>query len=141
WPIYEGLMWGAVQAALCCLRYFTDDRGRTVVERGLDGVRGGFARQQFTRFLAIFAGVSACFFAFYMGPAQWIALHADPWPQDHQQRSYFTGGICGDGTDKPCPHPALPIPTNRSGYINGDGELVMPEGVSVPAIVPFERGN
>jgi hypothetical protein len=141
WPVYEGLMWGAVQAALCCLRYFTDDRGRTVVERGLDHVPGGFARQQFTRFLAIFAGVSACFFAFYMGPAQWIALHADPWPQDHQQRSYFTGGICGDGTDKPCPHPALPIPTNRSGYINVDGQLVMPEGVSVPPIVPFERGN
>ena len=41
WPVYEGLMWGGVQAALCCLRYFTDDRGRTVVERGLDRVRGG----------------------------------------------------------------------------------------------------
>ena len=22
-------MWGGVQAALCCLRFFTDDRGRT----------------------------------------------------------------------------------------------------------------
>ena len=42
WPVYEGLMWGGVQAGLCCLRYFTDDRGRTVVERGLDHVRGGF---------------------------------------------------------------------------------------------------
>ncbi|OBY29537.1 hypothetical protein ACT18_22515 [Mycolicibacter kumamotonensis] len=141
WPVYEGLMWGAVQAALCCLRYFTDDRGRTLVERGLDGIRGGFARQQFTRFLAIFAGVSACFFVFYMGPVQWIAMHADPWPEDHQKRSYFTGGICGEGTDKPCPHPALPMPSNRSGYINVDGQLVMPEGVGVPPIVPFERGN
>ena len=36
WPVYEGLMWGGVQAGLCCLRYFTDDRGRTVFERGLD---------------------------------------------------------------------------------------------------------
>lgn len=58
WPVYEGLMWGGVQAALCCLRFFTDDRGRTVVERGLDTVRGGFFRRQFVRFLAIF-GVSA----------------------------------------------------------------------------------
>ena len=56
WPIYEGLMWGGVQAALCCLRFFTDDRGRTIVERGLDNVRGGVVRQQFIRFLAIFAG-------------------------------------------------------------------------------------
>ncbi len=141
WPIYEGLMWGGVQAALCCLRYFTDDRGRTVVERGLDNVRGGFARQQFTRFLAIFAAVSACFFVFYNVPAQWIGMHADPWPEDHQKRSYFNGGICGDGTDVPCPNPGLPIPTNRSGFINTDGQLVLPEGVQLPPTIPFERGN
>jgi hypothetical protein len=139
WPIYEGLMWGGVQAALCCLRYFTDDRGRTVVERGLDSVRGGFARQQFTRFLAIFAGVSACFFVFYNVPAQWIGMHSDPWPEDHLKRSYFNGGICGDGTDVPCPNPGLPIPTKRSGFINTDGQLVLPEGVELPKPVPFER--
>ena len=51
----RGLMWGGVQAALCCLRFFTDDRGRTIVERGLDSVRGGVVKQQFVRFLAIFA--------------------------------------------------------------------------------------
>ena len=141
WPVYEGLMWGGVQAALCCLRFFTDDRGRTVVERGLDNVRGGFARQQFTRFLAIFAGVSACFFLFYNVPAIWLGMHADPWPEDHQKRSYFNGGICGDGTDKPCPNPDLPIPTKHSGYINTDGELVLPDGVELPTVVPFERGN
>ena len=83
WPVYEGLMWGGVQTALCCLRFFTDDRGRTIVERGLDRVRGGFVKQQFIRFLAIFAGVSACFFVFYNIPAQWFGMHSDPWPEDH----------------------------------------------------------
>ena len=92
WPIYEGLMWGGVQAGLCCLRYFTDDRGRTVVERGLDSVRGGVVKQQFIRFLAIFAAVSAFFFVFYNIPAQWFAMHADPWPEDLQKRSYFNDG-------------------------------------------------
>ena len=87
-------------AALCCLRFFTDDRGRTIVERGLDHVRGGFVKQQFIRFLAIFAAVSACFFVFYNVPAQWFGMHADPWPEDHLKRSYFNGGICGDGTDR-----------------------------------------
>lgn len=139
WPIYEGLMWGGVQAALCCLRYFTDDRGRTIMERGLDSVRGGFVRQQFTRFLAIFAGVSACFFFFYNVPAIYLGMHADPWPEDHQKRSYFNGGICGEGTDKPCPHPDLPLPRNHSGYINNDGELVLPEGATMPPVIPFER--
>lgn len=141
WPVYEGLMWGGVQAALCCLRYFTDDRGRTVVERGLDHVRGGLARQQFTRFLAIFAAVSACFFVFYNIPAQWIGMHADPWPEDHLKRSYFNGGICGDGTDTPCPNPALPIPTKRSGYVNHDGKLVLPPGAELPKTIPFDRGK
>ncbi|WP_036566438.1 spirocyclase AveC family protein [Nocardia sp. BMG51109] len=141
WPVYEGLMWGGVQAGLCCLRYFTDDRGRTVVERGLDRIRGGFVRQQFTRFLAIFAACSALFFVFYNVPAQWFGMHADPWPEDVQKRSYFTAGTCGDGTDKPCPDPALPIPTRDSGYIDTDGRLVLPEGVEPPKTVPFDRGE
>jgi hypothetical protein len=141
WPIYEGLMWGAVMTALSCLRYFTDDRGRTVVERGLDQVRGGFVRQQLVRFLAIFAAVSGSFFFFYNVPAQWIAMHSDPWPEDHLKRSYFNGGICGDGTDVPCPDPSLPIPTKRSGFINTDGVLVLPDGIEMPKTVPFKRGN
>ena len=141
WPVYEGLMWGGVMAALCCLRYFTDDRGRTIAERGLDHVRGGFARQQFTRFLAVFAAVSACFFVFYNVPAQWIGMHSDPWPEDHLKRSYFNGGICGAGSDQPCPDPAVPIPTRRSGYINNDGQLVLPEGAELPKVVPFQPGN
>ncbi|MCX0272935.1 spirocyclase AveC family protein [Nocardia zapadnayensis] len=141
WPIYEGVMWGAVQAGLACLRFFTDDRGRTVVERGLDQIRGGVVRQQLTRFLAVFAAVSAIFFVFYNVPAQWFGQQADPWPADIQERSYFTGGICGDGTDKPCPHPDLPMPRHDSGYIDKDGELVLPDGVEVPEIVPFERGD
>lgn len=33
------------------MRFFTDARGRTVVERGLDQVRGGLVRQQASRFL------------------------------------------------------------------------------------------
>ena len=141
WPIYEGLMWGGVMTALACLRFFTDDRGRTIVERGLDQVRGGFARQQFVRFLAIFAAVSASFFFCYNLPAQWIALHSDPWPADHMKRSYFNGGICGDGTDAPCPNPVLPMPTKHSGYIDTDGKLIMPEGARLPKTVPFEPGN
>ncbi len=141
WPVYEGLMWGGVQAALCCLRYFTDDRGRTVVERGLDRVRGGVVKQQFIRFLAIFAGVSACFFFLYNVPAQWFGMHADPWPEDVQQRSYFNGGTCGAGSDQPCPNPVLPLPTRRSGYIDNDGRLVLPKGAELPPVIPFRQGN
>lgn len=141
WPVYEGLMWGGVLTALTCLRYFTDDRGRTIVERGLDRVRGGFAKQQLVRFLAIFGAVSACFFFFYNLPAVWFGMHSDPWPEDVMKRSYFLGGLCGDGTDTPCPNPILPIPTKRSGYIDVDGNLILPEGAELPEVVPIEGMN
>jgi len=141
WPVYEGLMWGGVQAGLCALRFFTDDRGRTFVERGLERIQGGFAKQQLTRFLAIFAACSMFFFVFYNIPAQWFAMHQDPWPADITKRSYFLMGICGDKTDRLCPDPVLPVPQKNSGYINPDGKLVLPDGVKLPTIVPFDKGQ
>jgi MoxR-like ATPase len=68
WPIYEGIMWGGVQAGFCSLRYFTDDRGRTFVERGLERIQGGAVKRESTRFLAIFAAVSMFFFVFTPTP-------------------------------------------------------------------------
>ena len=64
-----------------------------------------------------------------------------PRPQDVLKRSYFLMGICGEDTDRPCPDPALPMPLRNSGYINHDGQLVLPEGVRLPAVVPIERGK
>jgi hypothetical protein len=139
YPINEALMWGAVQTGFAVLRYFTDDRGRTLVERGLERVRGGALRQQGTRFLALFAGVSLIFFVCYNLPAQWFGTHAEAWPQDVQKRSYFTNGICGEGTDRLCPDPVLPMPSKTSGYIDVNGKLVLPEGTELPKIVPFDR--
>jgi hypothetical protein len=142
YPMYEGILWGGVQAGFCSLRYFTDDRGRTFVERGLEHVRGGAVKRESMRFLAIFAAVSMFFFVFYTIPAQWLAMHADPWPEDIQKRSYFTMGICGEGTGRLCPHPALPIDQGvHSAYIGPDGKVVIPEGTQLPKIVPFERAE
>jgi len=141
WPIYEGVMWGGVQAGLCALRYFTDDRGRSFVERGLDRIQGGFVRQQGLRFLAIFAACSTFFFVFYNIPAQWFAMHTDPWPADIQKRSYFLMGVCGDGTGRLCPDPSLPIPGNDTATITPDGKVILPPGKELPKIVPFSKGH
>ncbi|HEM46615.1 MAG TPA: spirocyclase, AveC family [Alphaproteobacteria bacterium] len=142
YPIYQGLMWGAVQAGFCSLRFFTDDRGRTFAERGLERVHGGALKKEGTRFLAIFAAISMFFFVFYNLPAQWLAMHAEAWPEDIQKRSYFTMGICGEGTGRLCPHPALPIDQGEtSAYIGPGGTVILPEGVELPEIVPFERAE
>jgi hypothetical protein len=50
-------------------------------------------------------------------------------------------GICGEDTDRPCPDPALPMPLQNSGYIDNDGQLVLPDGVQLPDVVPIERGK
>jgi hypothetical protein len=135
-------MWGGVQAGFCSRRYFTDDRGRTFVERGLERVEGGAVKEEGTRFLAIFAAVSMFFLVFYTIPAQWLLMHAEPWPEDIQKRSSFTMGICGEGTGRLCPHPALPVEQGTtSAHIGADGNVVMPEGVEFPKIVPCERAE
>jgi hypothetical protein len=138
-PIYQGLMWGSAQLGFAALRYFTDDRGRTFAERGLERVQGGFVRQQTTRFLAVFAVISLIFFLGYNVPTQWVGTHAEAWPEDVQKRSYFTVGICGEGTGRLCPNPVLPIEGKDSAYIDPDGKVVLPEGMELPKIVPFER--
>jgi hypothetical protein len=142
YPLYEPFMWGGVQAALCALRYFPDDRGRTFVERGLERIQGGFIKQQSIRFLAIYAMVSLCFFLLYNVPAQWFSMHADAWPEDIQKRSYFTNGMCGEGTGRLCPNPALPIDRGvTSAYIDPDGKVVLPKGTELPKIIPYDRGT
>ena len=30
-------------------------------------------------------------------------MNADPWPEDTMKRSYFTNGLCGEGTDNTVP--------------------------------------
>ena len=141
WPIYEGLMWGGVQAGLCCSASSRTTAAGPSSSAAWNASRAGFVKQQSTRFLAIFAACSLFFFVFYNVPAQWFALHADPWPEDIQKRSYFTMGICGEGTGRLCPHPALPIEQTTSAYIAPDGKVVLPEGTELPKIVPFDRAE
>jgi hypothetical protein len=141
WPIYEGVMWGGVQAGLCSLRYFTNDRGQTFAERGLESVQGNFVKQQGMRLLAIIAATSTFFFVCYNIPVQLFAMHQQSWPTDIQKRSYFLDGICGQGTGMLCPDPSLPIPHNGTGYINDKGQLVLPAGKTLPKVVPLVHGN
>jgi hypothetical protein len=51
-------------------------------------------------------------------------------------------GICGEGTGRLCPHPALPIEQGEtSAYIGADGQVVVPDGTELPKIVPYDRAE
>src|SRR5262245_22956810 len=53
-PLTETVTVGAIIAGLAALRYFKDDRGLSVLERGVDKLNVGEGRRNVLRFLAIF---------------------------------------------------------------------------------------
>lgn len=148
YPIHEGLFMGAFYTGIACLRYFTDDRGRTLVERGIDRIGGGEGKKFVVRALAVIGAVQLMMLMLYSLPSAIVVAHPGEWPAAIQERSYLTNGICGDGTDRLCPGPAVPNtrndPTGRYGgsaYIGTDGQLVVPPGARLPAFVPFVTGT
>ena len=138
----------ALFTAVASLRYFTNDRGEMIVERGIDKVKAGPRTKVLIRALAAVAAVHLALIVFYNIPNSWIGIHSDEWPADLQKRSYLTNYVCGDGTDRACPGPALPnarFDTNDfdggSAYVTPGGGVVIPEDTTVPPAVPFDRGK
>jgi hypothetical protein len=133
-PIYESIIWGTCWGLLASVRYFKNDKGESVVERGIDEVKfGSSKRKALVRFLALYGIVNFLFFFAYNWPMQLFTLHSGAWPKSIVERSYFTNGICGPETNTLCvggPH--VPIVTRGSAHLTQDGKLVYPTGVQPP---------
>jgi len=129
-PLWAGLFWGIATGLIAAIRYFIDDRGQTLVERGLDDVRAGDKRKQALRLLAVIGAMNGLFAVAYNVPVQWFGLHAQAFPDDLLNRPYLLGGVCGPGTPFACPDPRVPIPRgSESGRVNPDGNFFAPEGM------------
>ncbi len=109
-------------SAFAFVRHYRNDRGETVVERGITNLHLTARRQTFVRFLAL-AGALNMIWLVANVALQLPALHSSTWPQDVVERSYFTEGICGPGTDYACPGSDIPIPTEGSGHVRPDGSF------------------
>jgi hypothetical protein len=107
-PIYESLIWGAMLTAMGALRYFRDDKGRSIAERGIDRVKASARSKTAMRALALIGFANLAMLGIYNIPMQWVSLHVDQTPAGYP--SYMTNGICGDGTPDPCPGPTVPVP-------------------------------
>ncbi len=105
-PIYESALWGGLWAATGALRYFRDDRGHSVAERGIDEVRMPARWKTVVRLLAVCGFCNVAGLAYNVG-FNWFALHVDQAPQ---YPSHLRAGICGPGTGYDCPGPTRPIP-------------------------------
>jgi hypothetical protein len=109
-PMSETVLFGGLAlGAIACLSYFRNDRGQTIVERGIDRLKVGDRAKQTVKFFAIYGAIHLGFVVLYMIPQQWFATHADPFPDNY--KSYMINDMCAAGADgKTCPGPGVPMP-------------------------------
>lgn len=106
-PLYESFFWPAFWAAGGALRYFRDDTGRSVVERGVDDLRISARAKRVVSVLAICAFFNVAYLFVYNVPMNWISMRIDETPE---YPSYLSAEICGPGSDYECPGPEVPVP-------------------------------
>jgi hypothetical protein len=147
-PLTEMVTAGSVFAGVAMLRFFKNDRGETLADRGVESLKVSDRRKSVLRALAMIGAVHVLFFVTYNVANTWTATRSAEWPADLQKRSYLTNGICGEGTDQMCPGPAAPQfrnnnhdPDGGSAHLDPDGNLVVPPNTKLPGMVPFETGK
>jgi hypothetical protein len=121
-PLSEALLWGFAWAALTCVRFFKDDRGRTAFEKGIDQLRLGGKRKMAVRFLAVLGACQIVYFMTFTVPTSiLVGANSAEWPQSTQNTSYMNDHICGHGTDRACPGPGVPNDKPGAPYLGTDG--------------------
>lgn len=139
YPVHEAIFAGALFTGLACLRHFTNDRGETFADRGLEKLKVRAGVKTGLKFLAFIGATQAIMLVTYNIPvAALIASNPAEWPRSIQERSYFTDGVCGAGTTRLCPQPGVPTVGYGDVEIGPGGQSNIPAGVSVPQqFVPF----
>jgi hypothetical protein len=106
-PWTEAFFFGATCTGMAALRFWRDDRGRSVVERGIDSVPARWRTAVATLALIGIANVLTIGYNIVMIGQ---SLYVDPTPDTY--KSYMLNGICGPGTAYRCPGPDVPIVLN-----------------------------
>ena len=121
-PLTEGIFFGGFGiGATALLMYFRDDRGETFADRGLERTRYRKGRKQLTKFLALLGFSHAAFLMLYTVPSAFVALHADPYPEDIP--AYFENGMCVYGKEANlCPGPGVMMPRPTEQFFNPNFE-------------------
>jgi hypothetical protein len=102
-PLHEPICTGLMFTAAAALRYFKDDKGHTIVERGAERIGSARLRGSF-RALALIGAAQLCMLIPYTIPVALVQYSARAWPQDLRQRSYLNDGLCGPATGRRCGH-------------------------------------
>jgi Spirocyclase AveC-like len=134
-PLTEVPCVGMLFGFPAALRYLKNEKGETLVERGITGLQISTARKTILRLLTLIAATQLIYLIVYQLPiAGYVAANPGAWPKDVQDRSYFTDHLCGPGTNRLCPGPGVPL--TMAMHVNAAGQLVGPKAEQL-RIVPY----
>lgn len=107
-PMYEGVLFGAVFVAGASLRFFKDDKGDSLVEQGIDRLAIPRAGKTLVRFLAIFGFMHLFMATVYSVPMNFFGMHSDAFLR---YPSHLENGMCVAGPNRDqCPGPGIAMP-------------------------------
>lgn len=139
-PLYEVPLFGICTALFVGVRFWRNDRGESIAERGLSQIRVSQKRKTVLRFLALTGVFNVILFVTFNLPWALIAQrYHSSWPEDVQKRSYFVQQICGPKVGKACPGPGIPRESVDGTYMTEDGGLSHPPDWIAPVPVPFDN--
>ncbi|EHB59131.1 hypothetical protein MycrhDRAFT_1567 [Mycolicibacterium rhodesiae JS60] len=102
-PWHNVICMPIIGTMLACFCYFRDDRGRTIVERGLEGGSPTSWKTTALRFLAIFAAYHVIMVVGYHLPvAVYYGIYPPHIPDAIGDKSYLMNNVCGPHTIRPC---------------------------------------
>ena len=88
-PVYEAVLASFLFAGWGAIRYFVNDRGETLAERGINQLKVKGKTRTTVRLLAVIGILNVLEIVVYNAPIAVIAKWSDPYPQDVLKRSYF----------------------------------------------------
>jgi hypothetical protein len=125
YPLHEDIFGAAVFTAPAALRFFKNDKGETLVERGIGNMKASLRRKTALRLLALCGAMQVIYLVTYNIPiAGWLATDPAVWPKAIQQTSYFNMHVCGTGTNRLCPGGGIPL--TMDSWVNDKGQLQGP---------------
>jgi Spirocyclase AveC-like len=116
-PLYETICMNWNYIVIALLRQYRNDKGESLVERGVSSLSLPKPAKKFMRFLALAGFINTCYFVTYFLPYNWFAMMTDSFPK---YPSYMRYEVCGEGTPYACPSREVPIPSKKSLAIPPD---------------------
>lgn len=126
YPIYEGIFFGLVGTAWTAVRHYRNDVGETLGERGISHVALAHRRRQVVRVLAMSGVLNVQFLLLWQLPMAHLAMSQREWPSSIENLQHLTNSVCGEGSDRACPGPEIPITKDGSFYLDKAGQLRAP---------------